>query len=211
MKPIMCMLVFFMAITSPFRSSAQVAELAQLALNIEKLAQFKKILQNMYTGYKVLSEGYGKVKNVANGNYKLHQVFLDGLYMVSPEVRKYQRIPDIIQYQVDILNEYKSAFRQFKSSGAFSERNIEYLGAVYNNFFQRSLANLEELTLIITSQRLRMSDEERLTAIDRIYREMKEKRQFLRQFNEETKLLYLQKKNEKTEIEGLRSLYRIQQ
>ncbi len=210
MKRILCILVFFIVVIFPLRTSAQLAELAQLALNIEKLTQFKKILQNMYTGYKVLSDGYGKVKNVANGNYKLHQVFLDGLYVVSPEVKKYQRIPDIIQCQIDILNEYKSAFRQFKASGTFSERNIAYLGSVYNNLFKRSLANLEELMLIITSHQLRMSDEERLTAIDRIYQEMKEKRQFLRQFNEEAKLLYLQKKNEKTEIDGLRSLYNLQ-
>ncbi len=209
MKRILFMVMLWGVCFCPTRSTAQVAELAQLALNIQKLTQFKQILENMYKGYKVLTEGYNKVKNVANGNYKLHQAFLDGLYRVSPEVRKYQRIPDIIQCQIDILNEYKSAFRQLKESGTFSEKNINYLSSVYNNLFQRSLSNLEELTLIITSHRLRMSDEERLTAIDRIYVDMKNKRIFLRQFNEEAKMLYLRKMNDKTEIEGLRNLYNI--
>ncbi|WP_298708836.1 TerB family tellurite resistance protein [uncultured Chitinophaga sp.] len=201
-------IVFLVLLASvPMRSNAQAAELAQLALNIEKLTQFKQILEQMYKGYKVLTEGYNKVKDVASGNYKLHQAFLDGLYLVSPEVRKYQRIPDIISYQIDILDEYKAAFRHFKNSGAFSESNLAYLDAVYSNLFQRSLTNLEELTMVITSNQLRMSDEERLSAIDRIYVEMKQKRTFLRQFNEEAKLLYLQKKKEKVEIDNLNGLY----
>ncbi|NLU91380.1 TerB family tellurite resistance protein [Chitinophaga sp. Ak27] len=201
-------IVFLLLLASvPMGSKAQAAELAQLALNIEKLTQFKQILEQMYKGYKVLTEGYNKVKDVTSGNYKLHQAFLDGLYLVSPEVRKYQRIPDIISYQIDILDEYKAAFRHFKNSGAFSESNLTYLDAVYSNLFQRSLNNLEELTMVITSNQLRMSDEERLSAIDRIYVEMKQKRTFLRQFNEEAKLLYLQKKKEKVEIDNLNGLY----
>lgn len=201
-------IVFLLLLASvPMRSKGQAAELAQLALNIEKLTQFKQILEQMYKGYKVLTEGYNKVKDVASGNYKLHQAFLDGLYLVSPEVRKYQRIPDIISYQIDILDEYKAAFRHFKNSGAFSESNLAYLDAVYSNLFQRSITNLEELTMVITSNQLRMSDEERLSAIDRIYVEMKQKRTFLRQFNEEAKLLYLQKKKEKMEIDNLNGLY----
>lgn len=207
MKCIYSIVFLVLLAAVPMRSNAQAAELAQLALNIEKLTQFKQILEQMYKGYKVLTEGYNKVKDVASGNYKLHQAFLDGLYLVSPEVRKYQRIPDIINYQIDILDEYKAAYRHFKNSGAFSESNLAYLDAVYSNLFQRSLTNLEELTMVITSNQLRMSDEERLSAIDRIYLEMKQKRTFLRQFNEEAKLLYLQKKKEKVEIDNLNGLY----
>lgn len=207
MKCVYVIVMVLLAASLPVRVNAQAAELAQLALNIQKLAQFKEILEQMYKGYKVLTEGYNKVKDVANGNYKLHQAFLDGLYLVSPEVRKYQRIPDIINYQLDILNEYKAALRHFKASGTFSERNLAYLESVYANLFQRSLSNLEELTLVITSNQLRMSDEERLSAIDRIYVDMKQKRTFLRQFNEEAKLLYLQKKKEMVELESMNLLY----
>ncbi|MEC5143097.1 TerB family tellurite resistance protein [Chitinophaga sp. 212800010-3] len=207
MKRICSVMLLLLVASFPYRANAQAAELAQLALNIEKLTQFKQILEQMYKGYKVLTEGYNKVKDVASGNYKLHQAFLDGLYLVSPEVRKYQRIPDIVNYQIDILNEYKAAFRHFKNSGAFTESNLAYLEAVYNNLFQRSLANLEELTMVITTNQLRMSDEERLSAIDRIYKEMKEKRTFLRQFNEEAKMLYLQKRKEKVEVDNLNGLY----
>jgi hypothetical protein len=42
--------------TTPVK--AQATELAQLALNIEKLAQFKQILADLKKGYEILSGGY---------------------------------------------------------------------------------------------------------------------------------------------------------
>lgn len=205
-------LVFFLLITvvlltRGISGHAQANELAQLALNIEKLAQFKSILQNMYDGYKVLATGYNKVKDVANGNYKLHQVFLDGLYAVSPEVRKYRRIPDIITCQLNMAQQYKAALTAFRGADVFSPEYISYLESVYKNLIDRSLSNLEELTLIITANQLRMNDKERLDAIDRIYADMTSKQVFLQEFNEETQLYYFQRKKQQAEISGMRALY----
>ncbi|MFX9630904.1 hypothetical protein ABTO69_20345, partial [Acinetobacter baumannii] len=61
-----------------FKGKAQSDEVQQLLLNVEKLAQFKKILQNMYDGYKLLHKGYTAVKNISEGNFSLHKTFLDG-------------------------------------------------------------------------------------------------------------------------------------
>ncbi len=48
---------------------AQSQEAQQLLLNWEKLTQFKKILQNMYDGYKILYKGYTAVKDISEGNF----------------------------------------------------------------------------------------------------------------------------------------------
>ena len=67
--------------------SAQSQEVQQLLLNVEKLAQFKKILQNMKQGYQVLHKGYTTIRNLSQGNFSLHKTFLDALFEVSPAVR----------------------------------------------------------------------------------------------------------------------------
>ncbi|MFX5583033.1 hypothetical protein ABTE20_20720, partial [Acinetobacter baumannii] len=85
-----------------------------LLLNIEKLAQFKKILKNMKNGYQIIFKGYTAVKDISQGNFNLHKTFLDGLMQVSPAVKKYKRIADIISYQLRISKEYKLAFNRFK-------------------------------------------------------------------------------------------------
>lgn len=190
-----------------FQLKAQSDEVQQLLLNVEKLAQFKKILQNMYDGYKLLHKGYTAVKNISEGNFNLHKTFLDGLMEVSPAVRKYKRIADIINYQLRIAKEYKIAFNKFKDEKQFTDDEIDYLDKVYKNLFDQSLKSLEELSMVITSGRLRMSDDERLQAIDRIYASAEEQHSFLKDFTNNTTLLSLQRKSEKAQIEMSRRIY----
>lgn len=67
---------------------------------------------------------------------------------------------------------------------------------VYTNLFNKSLQNLEELTMVITAGKLRMSDDERINTIDRIYNDIADKLVFLRTFNKETNVLAIQRGRE---------------
>jgi hypothetical protein len=187
--------------------SAQSAEIQQLLLNIEKLSQFKAILQNMYEGYKVLHKGYTVITNISEGNFSVHKTFLDALLEVSPGVRKYKRIADIISYQMRLVKEYKAAFNEFKNGDSFTTEEINYIGKVYANLFKESMESLDELMLVIASGKLRMSDDERLQAIDRIYASVEDQFSFLKQFNSHTALLALQRKGEKTDVNLSKKLY----
>ncbi|RYZ81446.1 MAG: TerB family tellurite resistance protein [Proteobacteria bacterium] len=186
--------------------SAQSFEIQQLLLNVEKLSQFKAILQNMYDGYKVLHKGYTTIKDISAGNFSLHKGFLDALLEVSPAVRKYKRIADIFNYQVRLVKEYKAAFIEFKNGDMFTHEEIGYLEKVYANLFKESLESLDELMVVITSGKLRMSDDERLQAIDRIYAKVEDQFAFLKEFNGNTTMLALQRKSEKADINLLKKL-----
>jgi hypothetical protein len=126
---------------------------------------------------------------------------LDALLEVSPAVKNYKRIADIIAYQIRIVKEYKSAFTQFKEDNSFSPDEIEYIRKIYSNLLSRSLKSLDDLMMVITSGTLRMSDDERLQAIDKIYEAIVDQFSFLRDFNNSTSTLSLQRKSEKAEIE----------
>jgi murein DD-endopeptidase MepM/ murein hydrolase activator NlpD len=204
-----CILLFAFGISSI--SKAQSAEVQQLLLNYEKLTQLKNILTDMKKGYQIVSKGYSTIKNIAEGNFNLHDAFINGLMAVSPEVRNYKRVPDIIQYQKNIVREYKQAFNRFRNSGNFSLNEIEYLTKVYSNLFNQSLQNLDELATVITASKLSMSDDERLKAIDRIFQDTEDKLQFLRDFNKKTAILSIQRDKEKREIEKTQQLYHLNQ
>lgn len=186
---------------------AQSKEVQQLLLDIEKLAQFKQILTDLKKGYQIISTGYSTIKNLSKGNFDLHKTFLDGLMAVSPSVRNYKRIADIVNGQLSIVKEYKNALSRFRQDDNFNVEEIDYMGKVYNNLFKESLNNLDELTIIITSNKLRMSDDERLSAIDRINGEMQNKLIFLRQFNNNTTILALQRAREKNDATGVMKIY----
>ena len=176
--------------------TAQSAEVQQLLLNVEKLSQLKKILADMQEGYEIVSKGYTSIKDISQGNFKLHDAFLNALLDVSPTVRKYKKIADIITCQLQIVKEYKSAFKRFKASTLFNVSELNYMSNVYNNLFTKSLQNLDGLVIVITAGKLRMNDDERMKAIDRIFNEISGKLIFLRNFNSETSVLAIQRSRE---------------
>lgn len=186
---------------------AQSTEVQQLLLNVEKLSQLKNILKDMEKGYTVVRNGYNAIKNISEGNFSLHEFFLDGLMLVSPEVKKYRRVLDIITYQKALVKEYKRASDRFRRSGNFGIGELEYMGKVYKQLFDQSLDNLDELAMVITSSKLRMNDQERLQSIDRIFASTQDKLIFLRYFNERGLILNQQRDKQRSEIESVRDFY----
>ncbi len=186
---------------------SQTDEAQQLLLNVEKLAQLKQILKDMYKGYEIVSKGYNTIKNISEGNFDLHKVFLDGLMQVSTVVKKYKRVIDIIEKQGLIVKEYKSAFSRFKKAGWFNLTEINYMSKVYTSLLEKSLQGLNELLMVITANQLRMSDEERLAAIDKIFAGMEDKLSFLRSFNRSTSVLAMQRGREAIDTKVSLQLY----
>lgn len=194
-------------ILSAKKASGQADEIAQLVLNIEKLTQFKQILSDMKKGYQILEGGYNTVKNISEGNFNLHKTFLDGLLEVSPAVRNYRRVKDIANCQLLLVKEYRRAYDRFRKDDNFNADELAYMGQVYDNLFQQSLRNLDELLVVVTAGKTRMSDDERLQAIDRIYADMQDKLMFLRHFNNNTTVLSVQRAKERSDVQTVRKIY----
>jgi DNA repair ATPase RecN len=209
MKRKLLLIVMILGVLFPCRVAAQSQEMQQLVLNIEKLAQFKQILADMKKGYQILNGGYTIVKDLSKGNFSLHETFLDALMQVSPTVRKYKRVGDIIKYQVLLVKEYKAAFNRFRNSGNFNADEIVYFEKVYSKLFKESIRNLDELTTVISANTLRMSDDERLAAIDKVFADMQEKLSFLRNFNNSTSVLGIQRTKERNDFNAMRSIYKV--
>lgn len=209
MKKIVLIIVMFLLLCSPLKMQAQSQEIQQLILNIEKLSQFKKILSDMKKGYDILNGGYKTVKDLSEGNFSLHKTFLDALMQVSPTVKNYKRVGDIINYQLLLIKESKIAVNRFRKSENFTVQEINYFEKIYSNLSNQSLRNLDELTTIVTADKLRMSDDERLEAIDKIYTEMQEKLLFLKAFNSSSNVLALQRAKEKNDVTAIRYNYQL--
>lgn len=186
---------------------SQSQEAKQLLLNVEKLAQLKLMLSHMKTGYQILEKGYNSIKNISQGNFNLHRDFLDGLLQVSPAVKKYAKVGDILQVQIKLVKECKAALAEFRGSKQFTVAEIEYLGNVYANLLKEGLKMLDELAMVVTAGKLRMSDDERLQAIDRIHNEVVEQYTFLNEFNNGTAILSLQREKEKMDIDLMRKVH----
>lgn len=185
---------------------AQEQEAQQLLLNVEKLAQMKEILEQLKKGYEVVAKGYLAVQDISAGNYNLHKVFMDGLMEVSPAVRNYYKVADIVRKQVDIVKSCKATLRQVRASDLLLAGELDYQSKVMGNLMKGSLQQLEALALVLTTGALRMSDEERLKAVDRVWEETNMQLTFLRSFTAETKILLVQRHKERQDNGAIRRL-----
>jgi hypothetical protein len=212
MRKMFIILVLALASTfKPTQVSAQKQEIAQLVLNVEKLRQFKQILEDLKKGYEILYKGYNTIKDISEGNFKLHKSFLDALLTVSPTVKNYYKVGGIVSMQVSLIKEYKSAYERFKEEGNLTADEIRYIGGVYANLVSLSLRNLDELVNVVTADKLRMSDDERLKAIDGIFDQMEDKLSFLRHFNGNTSLLSAQRAKDRHDAKAMQKILEVGQ
>lgn len=193
--------------TMPCRAQAQ--EMQQLILDIEKLTQMKSILTDMKTGYQIYEQGYGSISSLSKGNFDLHNVYLTGLLAVSPAVRNYGRIADILLMQASLIKQYKTQTSLFQQSGSFSVAELSYMSDVYTRLVSQTLNDIEELTNIITAGKLRMSDADRIKGIDRIYSSSSDRLQFLQSFGNQGIALSLQRSQDAADTQSLKQLYGI--
>jgi preprotein translocase subunit YajC len=192
-----------------FLGFSQSAEVKQLLLNVEKLKQFKNILEDMKKGYTIIDQGYGTIKKISEGNFSLHETFLDNLLKVSPTVKKYYRVNEIIHLQIRIAKTSSFALKQFSSKKGWSLEDFNYLQSVLKRIGKSSLQNLDDLTMVLSANQLRMNDDERLKEIDRIYSDILDKTQFLDSFLQQQQMIFYHKEMELKQIEALRKNYSI--
>lgn len=195
--------------TLPAQSLAD--DIQQLTLDYQKLKTEKALLSDMYTAYNLISKGFDQVRRIAQGNFTLHQSFLNALLAVSPAVRNYYKVANIISNEAELVREYQSAQHYFQKTGGFTLTELTYFNDLYANLLTRSLQDLDELVMIMTADQLRMSDAERLTAIDRIDESMTTQLSTLKAFNNANAIQAGQRSLTTTDIQSLQNLYGIQQ
>lgn len=179
----------------------------QLTLDTQKLAELKTILKDMEAGYQVLDKGYTNIRDIVKGNFSLHKAFLDGLLAVSSPVRHYYKVTAILDNEKSIVMESRNANRCWIASGLFTPGELEYIGQLYGALSDKGNRCLDRLTMVVTSDALRMSDAERMEAIDRIYADVTEQLAGMRRFNDATSIQVLQRSREQSNLQTLKNMY----
>ena len=184
-------------------------DIQQLLLDVEKLSQLKQILTQLYQEYTMLQRGYEEIKGLSQGTFSLHKAFLDGLLLVSPAVSSYSKVGDIITKEAMLVMGYQSASGYFRTTGLFTPQELDGFATNYTGILQRGQKDADELTLVTTDGELRMSDAERLSAIDRIGGDMTRQLSLLHSFNDGVALQAAQRAQAASEIGTVRGLYGI--
>jgi hypothetical protein len=184
-------------------------DIQQLLLDVQKLSQLKQILAEMYQEYTMLHKGYEEIKGLSQGTFTLHKAFLDGLLLVSPAVSSYSKVGDIITKEANLILAYQGASGYYRGSGLFTPQELDGFSSNYGTYLQRGQKDVDELSLVTTDGELRMSDGERLSAIDRIDGDMTRQLSLLHAFNNSVAILAAQRAQAANDVGTVRGLYGI--
>ncbi|RZJ76760.1 MAG: hypothetical protein EOO45_01100 [Flavobacterium sp.] len=157
-------------------------------------------------GYELVGSGIGTVKDITNGEFSLHNVFITGLKQVNPVIRNDVRVAEILVLQLGILK----SFGSIKADQWLTADQLVYVAEVADGVIGECYHDLEELLLVITSGKLEMKDDERLDRLEEIYERMLDKSAFTQSFCSEAGLLIRQKQLDQVTLEKLRRYYGIE-
>ena len=138
---------------------------------------------------------------------KLYADYFDELRKVKTVLTYYQRVRDIIEQQVQIVNEYKAAWALFKQDKNFTADELDYMFEVYTGMMDESNKNIDQLFLVINAFVTQMSDAKRLEIINTVSDNVQQNLMDLKEFNEQNKMISLQRATEQGDIDYVKKLY----
>ena len=166
------------------------------------LQNAQKELENILSQSKL-----GEITDWTQKQKDLYAGYFDDLWKVKEVIAYYHRIKEITQKQIAITNEYKIAFKLFKQDSHFTPKEINYMNEVYTGIIDESLENLDQLFLVVHSFTTQMSDEKRMQSIDAASEAIDNNYNDLQTFNNQNKILSLQRSKDVHEMAVVKALY----
>ena len=166
------------------------------------LQNAQKTLENKMSELKL-----DEIKDWVEKQRKLYDDYFQELWKVKAALAYYQRVKDTIQRQIQMVNEYKAAWALFRQDKNFTTEELEYMYNIYTGMLDESLKNIDQLFLVANAFATQMSDAKRLEIINAVSDNMEHQFMDLKEFNNQNKMISLQRASEKGEIEYVKRLY----
>lgn len=151
-----------------------------------------------------------KLKEIAEWTEKQreqYRKYYEELAKVKAMISYYQRIREVAQKQVAMVNEYNRAWTLIRSDRNFTSQELSYMEKVYGGILEASIRNIDQITLIIESFALQMGDAKRLQLINDAADKIDTTYDDLRRFNQQNMILSLQRAKTAHEVETVKRLY----
>ena len=140
----------------------------------------------------------------------LYKDYFEELANVKSIISYYQRIKDITQKQVRLVEQYKRAWNLFKQDKHFTTNELDYMEKVYSGILDETVKNIDQVFLVISSFQTQMSDAKRLEIINKAADQIDENYDDLTEFNRQNILLSLQRAKTLSDVDLVKKLYGLQ-
>lgn len=140
----------------------------------------------------------------------LYANYYQELKEVKSAIVYYQKVKEIMNEQVQLVNTYKQAFALFQQDKNFTPDEIDYMYKIYSGILDESVKNLDQIFIVINAFSTQMTDEQRLAIIDKAASQIDQNYSDLKEFNAQNIQISLQRAKEYNDVDVVKQLYGIQ-
>lgn len=166
------------------------------------LQNAQKVLENKLNELKLT-----EIAEWTEKHRKLYKEYYDELWKVRNTIASYQRIKQILERQVRLVDEYKRVWDIIRRDDHFTNNELEYMYKVYSGILNESVRNLDQVLVVVNSFKTQMSDAKRLEIIDKCGDEIDRNYYDLKEFNTQNIQLSISRAKDEHELESVKKLY----
>lgn len=138
-----------------------------------------------------------------------YQKYFDELQKVKSVINDYQRVRNLMQMQLSMVDQHTRMWNMLRSDGNFTPSELSYMSQVYDGMLRTSLQNVKQLRMIITNNATKMSDGKRLEIINETTEQMQRNHDDMQRFNTDNARLSLSRAKDRQDAERVKRMYGI--
>lgn len=223
-KKIMICLLCFLLISTPARPATVAAipileivkavakkVIKAIDLRIQKLQNKTIWLQNAQKKIEnILSKlKLDEISDWTQKQKELYKNYYEELAKVKSIITYYQRIKDISEKQVRLVDEYERAWNLFQKDAHFNSGELDYMQSVYSGILDESLKNIDQIFLVLDSFTTQMTDAKRLEIINSAADQIDANYDDLTLFNRQNVLMSLERAKTEHDVKSVKQFYGI--
>lgn len=178
-----------------------------IKLYLQQIAANKVYIEYLQKGYKIAKTGLTTIGNIKNGHFGLDKDFFAGLQAINPKVRNYAKVTGIIALNIKVVKQYRKAMNEARRNNMYNSDELEYMGKVFTALVEDCTMITDELLVLLTPDKLKMSDDERIKRIDETHAAMQDNYVFVNSFSADIAMVALQRNKDVKDAATLRTLY----
>jgi hypothetical protein len=173
----------------------------------EQIVKLQFYLSYVKKGYNIVNKGLNTIGDIKTGDFHLHEDFFTSLQTVSPGVKNYARIADMVALQKQMLATYRKYDTKFREAGVYSSTELRFLDNLLNSVLDEARQDVESMLLVVSNGKLEMNENERMSRIDHLYASLSDRYLFLLSFCKKAEAHFMQRQRELAELNHLQKRY----
>jgi hypothetical protein len=172
---------------------------------LQQIAAFQIYSGCLKQGYNIANHGLGSITGSLKEELNLHTTYYHKLKAVNAVVKNNPQVNEILIWQKDILN----SMGKLDQTEPLTIDQKSYIGRVKQALLNDCNQQITELQNLVTDGKLEMSDEERISRLNKIHKAIQDNFRFAAAFTSQVQLYVVQGQQETRSTRISKDLYGI--